>query len=778
MFSWLHFIASAAPIGNVLEEDNEKTMIHSKADAIVKATSVNVLIDDSPAQSFRRDYEPTGATVALSVELQKTLPEFRNPPLDPVSSRLSDIKRQRSMSVSSQSSQLFRRIVHSSKSSAATLPTSVYVNGSVVLEGEPISAVDTVLRSSSLSAVERLSKHTANVLDDGEETLKSQDLQSPSDINNKLNLVSKGAQHATNEKRPCSIEEETGPTPILRQAQASKYNWKSLFGFPSHENSNEETIEIPVEIERSPSPKVPPVAKKAAEEKTLVTTSFTQNNEQPKPAKQRVLSKISSTNDLRHKSSTVSLSSSTKAPKKPNVVLPAFHSQFRLPSEPQAVSKSVVYFNKTLDILQSILIPPKPENDVVGPLWWKRRMHTRFSNFVEEMKIPGGIAGKKIVVVGVHGWFPMKLMRSVIGEPTGTSSRFCEQMVIALRQYFEQEHGVVLPSELITCVPLQGEGKVEDRVNKLYNSLLDNSTWLESVSSADIIFWATHSQGTPVSVMLLHRLLERGHIHLLRQSICLLAMAGITCGPFPALKGSLIVKYFEADAARELFEFMDSNSDISQKFRQSLAYILRSGVKTVLMGSMQDQVVPLYSAIMSGVSHPNILRSVYIDGHIYSDDDFIINLISFALCLRNSGLSDHGLLIYLSEVLAGNLYSLEGGHSTIYEEIGVYTSAVRFLFRTKPFGDLQQIRACLQKQEDDIDEGVEVRMEPFQAKLQQNPYYLPWAMRGICDDAQILKDEGFYKQLCYLRDMFKRWEPSSTKMREIRFRLEPFSSML
>ncbi|KAG0187917.1 hypothetical protein DFQ28_005666 [Apophysomyces sp. BC1034] len=619
-------------------------MIHSKADAIVKATSVNVLIDDSPAQSFRRDYEPTGATVALSVELQKTLPEFRNPPLDPVSSRLSDIKRQRSMSVSSQSSQLFRRIVHSSKSSAATLPTSVYVNGSVVLEGEPISAVDTVLRSSSLSAVERLSKHTANVLDDGEETLKSQDLQSPSDINNKLNLVSKGAQHATNEKRPCSIEEETGPTPILRQAQASKYNWKSLFGFPSHENSNEETIEIPVEIERSPSPKVPPVAKKAAEEKTLVTTSFTQNNEQPKPAKQRVLSKISSTNDLRHKSSTVSLSSSTKAPKKPNVVLPAFHSQFRLPSEPQAVSKSVVYFNKTLDILQSILIPPKPENDVVGPLWWKRRMHTRFSNFVEEMKIPGGIAGKKIVVVGVHGWFPMK--------------------------------------------------------------------------------------------------------------------------------------YFEADAARELFEFMDSNSDISQKFRQSLAYILRSGVKTVLMGSMQDQVVPLYSAIMSGVSHPNILRSVYIDGHIYSDDDFIINLISFALCLRNSGLSDHGLLIYLSEVLAGNLYSLEGGHSTIYEEIGVYTSAVRFLFRTKPFGDLQQIRACLQKQEDDIDEGVEVRMEPFQAKLQQNPYYLPWAMRGICDDAQILKDEGFYKQLCYLRDMFKRWEPSSTKMREIRFRLEPFSSML
>lgn len=130
----------------------------------------------------------------------------------------------------------------------------------------------------------------------------------------------------------------------------------------------------------------------------------------------------------------------------------------------------------------------------------------------------------------------------MIGEPTGTSIKFCEQMAAAVKLYFESEHQVTLPSDAITLVPLEGEGKVEDRVNHLYARLLENSEWLEAVSSADVVLWATHSQGTPVSMILLQRLLERGHIHIIRQSVCVLAMAGISHGPFPALKGSLIVK--------------------------------------------------------------------------------------------------------------------------------------------------------------------------------------------------------------------------------------------
>ncbi|KAI8344310.1 hypothetical protein BC941DRAFT_458378 [Chlamydoabsidia padenii] len=360
-------------------------------------------------------------------------------------------------------------------------------------------------------------------------------------------------------------------------------------------------------------------------------------------------------------------------------------------------------------------------------------------------------------------------------------------MVAAVKKYFEQEHGLAISENTttITSIPLEGEGKVEDRVNKLYANLIHHSEWLEAVSMADVILWATHSQGTPVSAMLMHRLLERGHIHTHRQSVGMLAMAGISHGPFPVLKGSLI--YFEADAARELFEFMDSESDISKKFRTSLTYIMQRGIKLTLVGSMQDQVVPLYSAIISAISHPNIVRSVYIDGHIFTpENDFIIHLITFALRLRNAGLSDHGLMTHLSEVLAGSLYALEGGHSTIYEELDVYYLAVQHLFETDPLG-----KAVLINHDDKLDNGLsnggllfgdghhsagEVILRPFQAKtINKNPYYLPWAMRGLCEDQEILGNSTWADQLDQLRLLFDAWQPTSPKLRSVKLRLEPFT---
>ncbi|KAI8077286.1 uncharacterized protein B0P05DRAFT_471353 [Gilbertella persicaria] len=337
-------------------------------------------------------------------------------------------------------------------------------------------------------------------------------------------------------------------------------------------------------------------------------------------------------------------------------------------------------------------------------------------------------------------------------------------MALAVRTYFETEHKVMLPLDAITCVPLEGEGKIEDRVNQLYTKLIENSVWLEAVSSADVILWATHSQGTPVSIMLLQRLLERGHVQLIRQSVCMLAMAGISHGPFPALKKSLI--YFEADAARELFEFMDSSSSISTKFRQSLEYILTCGIKLVLTGSMQDQVVPLYSAILHAVDHPNILRSIYIDGHIFSEDDFLINLIVFCFKLRNTGLSDHDLIIHLSQVLAGSLYALEGGHSTVYEELQVYLTAVQYMFETAPFGP------CVRQQD-----RMQYKMDPFQAKLQPNPYYLPWALHSMFTDPMILANEGLKADLKHLLFLFDQWQPTPTRLRELKFRLEPLLTL-
>lgn len=130
----------------------------------------------------------------------------------------------------------------------------------------------------------------------------------------------------------------------------------------------------------------------------------------------------------------------------------------------------------------------------------------------------------------------------MIGEPTGTSIKFCEQMAKGLKHYFQTAHNLTIPDSSITLVPLEGEGKVEDRVSKLYQNFVANSLWCDAVSSADIVFVATHSQGTPVSTLLLKRLLVEGRVHIRRQRVCMLALAGISHGPFPFLKENIVVK--------------------------------------------------------------------------------------------------------------------------------------------------------------------------------------------------------------------------------------------
>ncbi|KAI8997105.1 hypothetical protein BDB01DRAFT_712779 [Pilobolus umbonatus] len=359
-------------------------------------------------------------------------------------------------------------------------------------------------------------------------------------------------------------------------------------------------------------------------------------------------------------------------------------------------------------------------------------------------------------------------------------------MSMALKKYFIDEHDLIIPDESITSIPLVREGKIMDRVGYLYEDIMSN--WKDTIQSADVILWATHSQGTPVSAILLRRLMENEIIQVHRQPICMLAMAGISHGPFPTFKGNLF--YFEADAARELFDFMDSESPISVQFREAMAFILENRVKTVLVASMQDQVVPLYSAIMSSIAHPGLLRAIYIDGHIYSKDDFLIRLISFALKLLNLGLSDHGFLIHISEVLAGNIYSWDGGHSSVYEELKVFMLPLHYLFETSPFGpceiikpktlsvkDSEQVKMSDKNKQRAI-EGVEARLDPFQAKARLNPFHLPWTIRGIWDDSRILGDDLLSKELEKLHLLFDQWNPTSTRLKEIKFRLEPLRARL
>ncbi|KAI8602370.1 hypothetical protein EDD21DRAFT_303840 [Dissophora ornata] len=339
-------------------------------------------------------------------------------------------------------------------------------------------------------------------------------------------------------------------------------------------------------------------------------------------------------------------------------------------------------------------------------------------------------------------------------------------MNLALKEYL-QTHGKHLDSEDVTLIPLEGEGKVLDRVEMLHQNLIRNHAWRRALHEADLVLVATHSQGTPTSVLLLARWIEQGLLRVTEddsqmQRIGVLAMAGISHGPFPFLKGNLALRWFETEAARELFEFMDSESRIAKKYQEGLRTVLISGVRLTCVASLEDQVVPLYSAIMTSIHHPSIVRAVYIDSESYKND-FLINLISFALRLRNAGVNDHGILEHLSEVVAGSIYG--NGHSTIYDEREVYLLSIRSLLEPPASLTPEAVKS------DPI-------LNPFKAKQRLNPFYLPWGMRGIADEIMARGDQVLIKELERLMRLYNKWDPVTKGMKEIKFRLEPIRSKL
>lgn len=78
---------------------------------------------------------------------------------------------------------------------------------------------------------------------------------------------------------------------------------------------------------------------------------------------------------------------------------------------------------------------------------------------------------------------------------------------------------------------------------------------------------------------------------------------------------------------------------------------------------------PLQATNILVCSDSSLLRA---DFDLASSSDFLSNLLVLLLRILNSGLSDSGLLVHLSEATAGSLNGV--GHSTIYEELGTYSS--------------------------------------------------------------------------------------------------------
>ncbi|SGY16760.1 BQ5605_C012g06979 [Microbotryum silenes-dioicae] len=451
-----------------------------------------------------------------------------------------------------------------------------------------------------------------------------------------------------------------------------------------------------------------------------------------------------------------------------NLVLPTFRDTFERLPRSRKVEKGKL--TKAVSAVSAYFFhqPPPMEMSAHGPGDKPVRDDpaAKFPKSLEIMEEPSRLDRvRRVVTIGVHGWFPNPRLRSVFGEPTGTSVKFATMMHDAVHSYLVDHD---MTSFNIQAIGLEGQGEVEARVEKHLQQIIDRAEWVEALKKADAVFLATHSQGTVVSTQLLAKLLERNII--VGHKTHMLAMCGISQGPFVYLSQSFVLtpyfNYLESAPARELFEFQSPDSAQTIKFLDSLRITLAHGIKITATGSINDQVVPLYSALFSGITHPGILRAVYIDSQAFRTSDFLANLVVFAARLRNAGLHDHDLIYHVSEALAGALMGV--GHSKIYEEEEVFALAIRYHFETTT---LHEPPTCLEPPTTQHLDSIPPLSMSFNPRDRRNPYLLTWALRGIIEDPKVR--DLFGNELQALRDAFESWRPVSKALKEVRLKLEP-----
>ncbi|KAI0486918.1 hypothetical protein F4859DRAFT_467573 [Xylaria cf. heliscus] len=400
----------------------------------------------------------------------------------------------------------------------------------------------------------------------------------------------------------------------------------------------------------------------------------------------------------------------------PNLLLPSFKSTYRMKENPSIIKQ----------ITRLLLRTQQPPTN-----------HVSLSKDMPMVK--------KAIAIGVHGLFPASYLRPMIGQPTGTSIRFTTHCAEAIRRWTES-HG---SSDCeIEKVALEGEGKIADRVDNLWKLLLN---WIEHIKKADLIMLACHSQGVPVGIMLLAKLIDLGVITNSRIGVC--AMAGVSLGPFPDYKSGMGILM---GSAAELWQFGDPESEISKRYEHALKTVVNYGARITYVGSIDDQLVPLQSALYSPACHPYIYRAVFIDGRIHAPD-FIAHLVGFALKLRNLGISDHGLIRELSVPLAGSLYSGEG-HSRLYNDGQVYDLAISHTLETTSIS------------------GVPCEIQKHQGLSSPNPYVLPWIMRGLLEE-DLVKTE-LSRETAELLTQFDDWAPTTKALKDVKYRLEAVRSKL
>lgn len=470
----------------------------------------------------------------------------------------------------------------------------------------------------------------------------------------------------------------------------------------------------------------------------------------------------------------------TKLPHHKRACLPNFNRYYtQLEEQPQKRQKTQIEEDAedsnavsiTNDAMGNLLINPKKGkllqsdvvNTTVGPL---RKIN-------------------KILIIGVHGFFPTRMIRPLIGAPKGTSLKFANEAEKAVIRYCV-ENDLINEREQrnvsIQKIALEKEGKIFDRVEFFLRIL---TKWQDELNDADFIFIAAHSQGCVVSTILLARVINMGILKQpMLKRIGLLGMAGVNSGPFYGVDKSFFVKAYSAiehDSLMELFELTKFDSPQSMSYKEAMQTIINLNVKICLIGSINDQLVPLYSALALHVFHPNIYRACYID-YALKTPDFISKLVSLCCQLQNLGFFDNNVVKELSTVLAGPLTG--GGHLKIYNDGKVYDLGIKFVLDTD---DLVIPRTPGASADLQVPVTNQVYLKEYNiGKIGTNPFILPWCLRGLvfnveknwpADAHPILVERDArarasgIDEIGSLYELFDRWKPDTKILKDLKFRL-------
>ncbi|CAK9439284.1 uncharacterized protein LODBEIA_P34810 [Lodderomyces beijingensis] len=401
---------------------------------------------------------------------------------------------------------------------------------------------------------------------------------------------------------------------------------------------------------------------------------------------------------------------------------------------------------------------------------------------------------KNILIIGVHGFFPTKMIRPLIGAPKGTSLKFANEAEKAVIRYCIENNLITEDESNISIqkIALEKEGKIFDRVH-FFTEILQK--WEKELNNADFIFIASHSQGCVVSIILLARLIRMGILKdPIHKRIGLLGMAGINNGPFYGADKSFFMKAYSAiehDSMNELFELTKFDSPQSLVYKESIQTVINVNVKICFIGSINDQLVPLYSALASHVFHPNIYRACYLD-YMSMTPKFIEKLVAMCTQLLNLGFFDNNVVKELSTSLAGPLTG--GGHSKIYNDGKVYDLGIKFALDTDDLVIPHEGKIDYDDFENsELPVSNQVYIKEYNVgKIGTNPFILPWCLRGLLFNVEknwpdrhdgesngalarkgVNGNSGFV-EVHDLYEIFEHWKPDTKIYKDLKFRLNGF----